>query len=92
MSNTRIVADENRRRRENGSEIAQRQLGRDRTRHLAHEAPVVLEIKFTDTYPFWVRRLVQRFQLIRLSMAKYVLCINELQREGGFFKLYENLE
>ena len=59
---------------------------------IAHEAPIVLEIKFTDTYPFWVRRLVQRLQLVRLSMAKYVLCINELQREGGFFKLYENLE
>ena len=53
---------------------------------LAHETPIVLEVKFTDAFPYWVHRMVQRFNLDRVSMAKYVICVNELHREGGFFE------
>ncbi len=46
------------------------------------DSPTVLEIKFTNTYPFWVRTLIQRFQLERVSLAKYVLCVEQARREG----------
>lgn len=52
---------------------------------LLDEIPIVLEIKFTDTYPLWVRRMIQRFQLDRISLAKYVMCVQAMQREGGYF-------
>ncbi len=48
------------------------------------DTPIVLEIKFTDSYPLWVRRMIQRFQLTRVSLAKYVVCYRTLQNEGGF--------
>ena len=37
---------------------------------------VILELKFTDRFPFWMRELVQTFDLYRTAMAKYVHCIN----------------
>ena len=43
---------------------------------------VILEIKFTDRFPAWVGRLVQRFGLVRRSVAKYCLCVEELRRDG----------
>ncbi len=46
------------------------------------EPPVVLEIKFTNTLPAWVSRLVQRFHLMRDSVSKYVLCVEALRRDG----------
>jgi hypothetical protein len=46
------------------------------------EPPVVLEIKFTDCFPAWVRQLVRRVNLVRDSMAKYVLCVRALERQG----------
>ena len=52
---------------------------------LLEHIPTVLEIKFTDTYPAWVRRMIQRFQLNRISLAKYVMCIEAMQREGEYF-------
>lgn len=48
------------------------------------DTPIVLEIKFTDAYPLWVRRMIQRFQLQRVSLAKYVICYRTMQQEGGF--------
>lgn len=48
------------------------------------DMPVVLEIKFSDTYPFWVSQLIQRLQLERISLAKYVTCVKTMEREGGF--------
>ncbi len=50
-------------------------------RHMQN-MPVVLEIKFTNIYPFWVKRLIQRFNLLRDSFAKYVSCLDVLKREG----------
>jgi hypothetical protein len=44
--------------------------------------PVILEIKFTDTFPEWVKRMVHRFSLSRDSFAKYVVCLDGLKREG----------
>jgi len=43
--------------------------------------PVVFEIKFTNAYPLWVRRLVQRFNLRRTSLAKYVASVDQMGLE-----------
>ena len=47
-----------------------------------HGLPVILEIKFTNTFPFWVSKLIQRFNLSRDSFAKYVACLDYLKRNG----------
>jgi len=39
---------------------------------------VVLELKFTDRFPVWMREMVRVFDLERRSMAKYVTCIQQL--------------
>lgn len=39
---------------------------------------VVLEMKFTDRFPNWLRQLVEMFNLERTSLAKYVRCIQSL--------------
>jgi hypothetical protein len=39
---------------------------------------VVLELKFTDRFPNWLRQMVEVFDLERTSMAKYVTCVREL--------------
>ena len=51
---------------------------------LVDHTPIILEIKFTDSYPSWVQRMIRRFQLRRISLAKYVVCVKTMQREGGF--------
>jgi len=38
----------------------------------------ILELKFTDRFPGWMRELVQAFDLQRTSVPKYVLCIDKL--------------
>ncbi|KKL57499.1 hypothetical protein LCGC14_2234780 [marine sediment metagenome] len=43
---------------------------------------VILEIKFTDRFPFWLGEMVRTFNLQRCSMAKYVACLQELTRPG----------
>lgn len=35
---------------------------------------VILELKFTDRFPFWMHDLVHEFNLQRSAMAKYVAC------------------
>jgi len=35
---------------------------------------VILEIKFTNTYPFWVRDLIGRSELARRGICKYLMC------------------
>lgn len=45
-------------------------------------APVILEIKFTNTFPFWVKRAIYRFNLLRGEFAKYVTCVDILKNEG----------
>ncbi len=56
---------------------------------LVDQMPIILEIKFTDAYPAWVQRMIQRFQLSRVSLAKYVVCVKTMQREGGFWQAGE---
>jgi hypothetical protein len=40
---------------------------------------VVLELKFTNTYPFWFKELVENFNLLQDSAAKYVDGITRIQ-------------
>ncbi len=40
---------------------------------------VVLELKFTDRFPKWMREMVCAFDLDRGSMAKYVVCVEALR-------------
>jgi len=44
----------------------------------------VLELKFTDRYPNWMRDMAQLFELERCSMAKYVKCAHMLARREAF--------
>ena len=46
---------------------------------------VVLELKFTDRFPNWMRRMVETFDLYRTSMAKYVTCGLALSPGGTAF-------
>ncbi len=46
------------------------------------EPYVILEIKFTDTFPSWVQDLIYRFDLLRDSYAKYVYSVRLLKNEG----------
>jgi SPX domain protein involved in polyphosphate accumulation len=41
---------------------------------------VVLEMKFTDRYPHWMRDLTWSFNLNRGAMAKYVHCVQSVHR------------
>lgn len=43
---------------------------------------VVLELKFTERFPKWMRRMVRTFNLERTSMAKYVACVLCYRRDG----------
>jgi len=56
--------------------------GDPRWRTLDH-VPAVLEVKFTDNFPYWVRQMIDRFELIRVSLAKYVVCVQAMSREGA---------
>jgi hypothetical protein len=42
-------------------------------------AGVILELKFTDRFPIWLRQMVRHFDLVRVSMAKYVSCVMALK-------------
>ncbi len=39
---------------------------------------VILELKFTDRFPSWMHELAQAFNLQRISVPKYIHCINAL--------------
>jgi hypothetical protein len=43
---------------------------------------VVLELKFTDRFPNWMRGMVQTFNLFRTCMAKYVVCATAMEPAG----------
>ncbi len=47
-----------------------------------HEMPALLEVKFTDSFPYWVRQMVDRFELDRISLAKYVSCGQAMAADG----------
>jgi hypothetical protein len=42
---------------------------------------VVVELKFTDRRPNWMSECVQRFSLKRISVPKYVECVNMVDQE-----------
>lgn len=48
----------------------------------APDSPIVLEVKFTDTFPTWVEGVVRRLDLLRDSFSKYVVCVDALRAEG----------
>ena len=41
---------------------------------------VVLELKFTDRFPIWMRDLVQSWDLYRTKMSKYLTCVDQLPK------------
>ena len=45
---------------------------------------VILEVKFTDRFPGWVRSMVDRFQLQRVSVPKYLMCVEGAVSEGHY--------
>lgn len=49
-------------------------LGGCECRHLM-EDQVILELKFTDRFPVWMREFVRSFNLERTAMAKYIKCV-----------------
>jgi SPX domain protein involved in polyphosphate accumulation len=44
--------------------------------------PIVLEVKFTDSFPGWVEDIVCRLNLRRDSFSKYVICADSLRQDG----------
>jgi len=48
-------------------------------RRRVRTAGVVLELKFTDAFPIWMRQMVRVFDLERRSFAKYVTCVDALR-------------
>lgn len=46
------------------------------------DSPIVLEVKFTDTFPTWVEGMVRGLDLLRDSFSKYVVCVDALRAEG----------
>ena len=44
---------------------------------------VILELKFTDRFPAWMRDLVQAFNLQRCSMPKYIDCVDAMGIQPG---------
>lgn len=47
------------------------------------ENAVVLELKFVNRFPNWMRELVHNFQLTRCAMPKYVKCVTAINRSKG---------
>jgi hypothetical protein len=45
---------------------------------------VVLELKFTDRFPNWMEMLAQDFNLQRVSIPKYVKCVDALRERDPF--------
>lgn len=55
----------------------------------------ILEIKFFSGFPLWLQRILQRFELKREAISKYVICVDnqpELDRlkNGKFFLIPKN--
>jgi len=44
---------------------------------------VVLELKFTNRFPIWMREMVRVFSLDRRSLAKYVYCVQVLKSHAA---------
>ncbi len=44
----------------------------------------IMELKFSGTFPVWVRRLIDAFQLQKRSIPKYVMSIEQAQQRGNY--------
>jgi len=49
---------------------------------------VVMELKFTDRYPWWMHDAAQRFGLKRASCPKYVSCVTILDEAPLVLRQY----
>jgi len=45
-------------------------------------SPMVLEVKFTDTFPGWVTDMIRELNLLRESFSKYMICVDALRKVG----------
>jgi hypothetical protein len=45
------------------------------------ESLIILEMKFDGMYPLWMIDLVRRFDLLRQSFSKYVVCLDKARSE-----------
>ena len=54
--------------------------------------PVILEVKFTDHRPQWLNHLLQRFQLDKISIAKYAESVDHLGELGERRALEVNIQ
>ena len=50
---------------------------------IGNRGKVILELKFTDRFPRWMREMAHAFDLQRTSVPKYVLCVNAMGIEPG---------
>ncbi len=52
---------------------------------------VILELKFTNRFPNWMREMVERFELVRASAAKYCECVELIgEKQLGHLSGREN--
>ncbi len=68
--------------------LAQPGVGRDRWWPV-NPGGVILEIKFTDTYPFWVMHMLHRIEVIRRGVCKYVICARAAGPTAGGQRRWE---
>ena len=52
---------------------------------------VILELKFDDRFPTWMRDLVECCDLHRSSMGKYVHCMNQVPRRSDALRIRERM-
>jgi SPX domain protein involved in polyphosphate accumulation len=50
--------------------------------HLTPVSGIILEIKFTERFPFWVHEMVMMFNLTQRSVAKYVMSLDHVLEQG----------
>jgi SPX domain protein involved in polyphosphate accumulation len=41
---------------------------------------VIIEVKFTHSYPLWLRDILSKYSLQRLALSKYILCIDSYKK------------
>jgi hypothetical protein len=57
--------------------------------------PVILEVKFTNSFPFWVADMLRRLEVIRRGVCKYMICAEAaclacfgISRAGDTFRMF----
>ncbi len=49
----------------------------------ANLGSVILEVKFSNTYPFWVADMLRRVEVVRRGVCKYVICSRAAGMSGS---------